>query len=150
MRRNLDEALKIQTAAQVLSRGALQAHYQPIVELGTGTVMGHESLIRGPLDSPLHLPDPLFRAARSEGISVQLEHACLVAALRSWVGHAQDKRLFINLSAQTLVAMVEAMSLSGVMRALEKLAVAPSALVIEITEHEHVSDLPRLIETAAV
>lgn len=149
MRRNLGEALKIQTAAQVLSRGALQAHYQPIVELGTGTVMGHESLIRGPVESPLHLPDALFRAARSEGISVQLEHACLVAALRSWVGHAQDKRLFINLSAQTLVAMVDEMSLSGVMRALERRSVAPSALVIEITEHEHVSDLPRLIETAA-
>ncbi len=149
MRRNLDEALRIQTVAQVLSREALQAHYQPIADLKTGKVMAHESLIRGPVDTPLHMPDPLFRAARSEGLSVKLEQACLVAALRTWVSHAQGKRLFVNLSAQTLVTMVESLSIAGVMQALSKLNVAPSALVIEITEHEHVSDLPRLIEVAA-
>lgn len=146
MRRSLDEALRVQTVTQVLARKALQAHYQPIAELKTGAIVGHESLIRGPLDSPLQFPDALFTAARSEGLTIELERACLIEGLRSWACHPQDKRLFVNLSAQTLVTMVDQMSLSGVMQALQDLAIAPSALVIEITEHERVTDMPRLIK----
>lgn len=149
MRRSVDEALNVQTVAQVLARRALQAHYQPIVELKTGKVMGHESLIRGPLDSPLHFPDALFEAARSEELTLRLEQACIVEGLRSWASRAQDKRLFVNLSAQTLVAMVDQFSLSGMMQSLQDLGIAPSALVIEITEHDRVTDMSRLIKVGS-
>lgn len=149
MRRSVDEALRVQTVAQVLSRKVLQAHYQPIAELKTGKIIGHESLIRGPIDSPLHFPDALFAAARVEGLTVALEQASLITGLRSWAQRKQDKRLFVNLSAQTLITMVDQMSLSGVMQALQELAIAPSALVIEVTEHEHVADLPRLIKVGS-
>lgn len=149
IRRSVDDALSIQTVTQVLARRLLQAHYQPIVELKTGTVMGHESLIRGPVDSTLHFPDALFAAARSEDLTVRLEKACLAEALRSWASQAQDKRLFVNLSAQTLVTMVDQMSLAGMMQSLQEMAVAPSALVIEITEHERVTDLPQLIRVGS-
>ncbi len=149
MRRSVDEALNVQTVAQVLARRALQAYYQPIVELKTGKVMGHESLIRGPLDSPLHFPDALFEAARSEELTLRLEQACIVEGLRSWASRAQDKRLFVNLSAQTLVAMVDQFSLSGMMQSLQDLGIAPSALVIEITEHDRVTDMSRLIQVGS-
>jgi diguanylate cyclase (GGDEF)-like protein len=149
MRRSIVDAVKVRTVAQALSLNALKAHYQPIVELKTGTVMGHESLIRGPIDSPLQFPDALFAAARSEGLVVRLEQACLIEGLRTWVHQAQDKRLFVNLSAQTLVTMVDRISIAGVMRTLKEMAVSPSALVIEITEHENVADLPKLIGVAS-
>jgi|WetSurMetagenome_2_1015567.scaffolds.fasta_scaffold01188_5 EAL domain-containing protein (putative c-di-GMP-specific phosphodiesterase class I)/GGDEF domain-containing protein len=149
MRKSLDEALKVQTVAQVLARRALHAHYQPIVRLRDGEVMGHESLIRGPADSSLRLPDALFRAARTEGLTLQLEQACLNEGLRSWTRHGQDRRLFVNLSADSVVKLVESLTLSGVVQALGAFSVAPSALVIEITEHEHVVDLPRLIQAAS-
>ena len=149
MRRSIVDAVKVRTVAQALSLNALKAHYQPIVELKTGTVMGHESLIRGPIDSPLQFPDALFAAARAEGLVVRLEQACLIEGLRTWVHQAQDKRLFVNLSAQTLVTMVDRISIAGVMRTLKEMAVSPSALVIEITEHENVADLPKLIGVAS-
>jgi EAL domain-containing protein (putative c-di-GMP-specific phosphodiesterase class I)/GGDEF domain-containing protein len=111
--------------------------------------MGHESLIRGPVDSPLRLPDALFQAARAEGLSVELEQACLHEGLRSWAMHSRDKRLFVNLSAHGIVEMMDRLSLPALMKTLDAAAVTPAALVIEITEHERVTDLPRLIEVAS-
>jgi diguanylate cyclase (GGDEF)-like protein len=139
----------LRTAAEVLSSGLLRAHYQPIVELRTGNVVAHESLIRLPAEAALRSPDELFKAARSEQITVTLEQACLDEGIRSWVSHAHDKRLFMNLSAFAIIEMVDRLSVAGVMRALQTVSMPPSALVIEVTEHEHVSDIPRLIEAAA-
>jgi diguanylate cyclase (GGDEF)-like protein len=102
------------------------------------------------LDSPLRAPDALFQAARAEDLTLELEQACLREGLRSWVAHSQGRRLFLNLSARAIVEMVNRMSLPGVMNALEAAQVAPAALVIEITEHEHITDLPRLLEAASV
>ena len=62
LRRSLEEAMHPQTVGQILARRGLNAHYQPIVQLRNGAVIGHESLIRGPVDSPLRLPDALFKA----------------------------------------------------------------------------------------
>lgn len=149
MRRSLTDAIRMQTAGQVLARKALQAHYQPIVALKTGTVVAHESLIRGPVNSALHLPDALFRAARAEGLTAELEMACLREGLKSWTEHTQDKRLFLNLSAHTLVEMVARLTLPGLLKALHAASVSPAALVIEVTEHEHVTDIPRLIAVAS-
>jgi EAL domain-containing protein (putative c-di-GMP-specific phosphodiesterase class I) len=103
MRHHVEQAVQIQTVRQVLARAALQAVYQPIVRLQTGVVMGHEALIRGPLESPLQRPDALFQSAREEGLTVELEQACLAQCLQAWAGHAADKRLFVNLSANALV-----------------------------------------------
>ncbi|MBK6472099.1 MAG: phosphodiesterase [Betaproteobacteria bacterium] len=149
MRRSVHDAVRMQTVGQILARKALQAHYQPIVQLKNGDVMGHESLIRGPADSALRAPDALFQAARAENLTVELEEACLRQGLRSWVAQAPGTRLFLNLSASTLVDMVNRMSLSGVLQALDAAEVSPAALVIEVTEHEHIADLPRLIEVAS-
>ena len=149
IRQSVTNALQGQNLAQVLARRRLQAHYQPIVELKTGKVMGHESLIRGPVDSPLQFPDALFAAASREGLTFELERACLIEGLRSWASQRQDKRLFLNLSAQTLTTMVDRFSLEGMMQSLKELAIAPSALVIEITEHECVTDLVRLIQVGS-
>ncbi len=149
IRQSIAEAVQVKTVAQALSLNALKAHYQPLIELKTGMVMGHESLIRGPADSPLQFPDALFGAARAEGLTVPLEKACFVEGLRRWGKQPQNKRLFVNLSAQTLVTMVDKISVSGMARMLKELAVEPSALVIEITEHENVADLPKLINVAS-
>ncbi len=149
MRRSLNDALRMQTVGQVLARKALQAHYQPIVALKSGVVVAHESLKRGPPESDLRSPDALFRAARTENLSFELELACLREGLRSWRRHAQDKRLFLNLSAHTLVEMVTRLTLPGLIKSLHAAAVSPAALVIEVTEHEHVTDIPRLIGVAS-
>lgn len=149
MRRNVYEALRIRTVGQVLDRQALTAHFQPIVELAGGRVVAHESLIRGPADTPLASPDDLFRAAHQEGLSNELERACLKVGLRSWATQRCAGRVFLNLSAGALVDGVGSMKVQGVLHALHSLDISPASLVVEITEHERVADLQRLIGVAA-
>lgn len=149
MTQQLDSISLLQRAQDVLDSGALRAHYQPIVQLKDGKVVAHESLIRLPTDSALRTPDDFFKAARAEGLTVRAEQACLDEGLRSWAVRKPDTRLFMNLSAFAILEMVDRLSVAGIMRALHAASVAPSALVIEITEHEHVADLPRLVATAA-
>ena len=148
IQRSLHDAVKVRTVAQVLARDGLWTCYQPIVRLDGGTVVAHESLVRGPVESALHVPDALFRAADAEGITVQLEEACIQVGLRNWVGRTQGTRLFLNLSAHALVEIVEGRSLTALMLALQAAGISPASLVIEITEHERVTDMPRLLAAA--
>ncbi|MEK8050100.1 EAL domain-containing protein [Ideonella sp. DXS22W] len=145
MRRSVHEALRPQTVAQVMARQALTAHFQPIVRMRDGAVAGHESLIRGPVSSDLASPDALFRAARAEDCVVPLERMCVWVGLQQWRAHAPGTLLFVNLSASTLVELVERQPLSDL---LGDAVVSPSAIVIELTEHERVADVPQLIEVA--
>jgi diguanylate cyclase (GGDEF)-like protein len=133
--------------ARLLSDKTLRAHYQPIVRVQTGEVVAHESLIRLPPGHALRNPDELLRAAREQGLLVRTEQACVDAGLRSWIGRGAE-RLFLNLSAYAVIEMVDRLGAAGIMRALEGVGVAPASLVVEITEHDHVVDVPRLIRAA--
>lgn len=148
MHKRLQDALNPQTIGQVLARKALRAHYQPIARLKDGQVFAHESLIRGPADTPLHMPDALFQLASTENLSFELEQACVRQGVRDWKDHGQAQRLFVNLSAQALVQAMLDQRLPSVLKALKEADVSPSALVIEITEHDRVTDLPNVIEAA--
>ena len=149
MTQHLDSEPNLHSAIDILESGLLRAHYQPIVQLKDGKVVAHESLIRLPANSALRSPDEFFKAARTEGLTTRAEQACLNEGVRSWVEHRPDTRLFLNLSAYAIIEMVDRLTVAGVLRALHAASIAPSALVIEITEHERVADLPRLIATAA-
>ncbi len=148
MRKSVADALRPQTVAQVLSRQALRSVFQPIVRLGDARVMAHEALIRGPADSALRNPDALFAAAAEEGLSLELERACVATALKFWSAPGHDTRLFVNLSAQAILHQVGKVSLSGVVAALKAAQVPPGALVIEVTEHERVADVASFIAVA--
>lgn len=148
IQRSLLDAVKVRTAAQVLARNALTAHFQPIVQLRSGEIVAHEALARGPSDSPLQTPDALFAAARAESLSDELEEKCIRQAIKCWAPQQLGSRLFLNLSARALVAIVETNSIHGLLQALQAASVSPASLVIEITEHEQVADMPRLIAAA--
>lgn len=148
MRKSLTDALRLQTVGQVLSRKALRAVYQPIVNLGDARIMAHEALIRGPAGTALVNPDALFAAAAAEGLTLELEQACIATVVKHWSPPANDQRLFVNLSAQAILHQVGTQSVSGIASALEAAQVSPAALVIEVTEHERVTDVASLVAVA--
>ena len=69
--------------ADILAEGAVEAGFQPVVELATGRVIGWEALARGPRGSALESPDQLFAAARAAGRLDELDWLCQRNALRA-------------------------------------------------------------------
>ncbi|HEV2700913.1 MAG TPA: bifunctional diguanylate cyclase/phosphodiesterase [Steroidobacteraceae bacterium] len=117
----------------LLAQGSLQALFQPIIDGVLRRPIGYEALIRGPVGSALHLPDALFAAAHQADRCLELERACLSAALNGFASLNIDGRLFVNVLPQTLLHWSEFPAwLDERLRALE---LDPHQLVIELTEH---------------
>jgi diguanylate cyclase (GGDEF)-like protein len=134
--------------SRLLKGRSLSPVFQPIVSMDDGSIYGHEALIRGPKGMPLHTPDALLAAARKEGLLLDFEIACVAAALEQWSALRQPGRLFVNLSASALLEMIRSRSADAVLQSIRKLGLQPRMLVVEITEHEHVSDIQALGEVA--
>ena len=87
---------------EIIESGSLHPHFQPIVDLRRGEVIGFEALIRGPNGSPLQYPDALFRAAIEHGLQLELELACRKATLEKYAELRPGSKLFLNISASLL------------------------------------------------
>lgn len=112
--------------------GALQAHYQPLIDLKSGRITGAEALVRWP--HPVRgtvSPAEFIPVAEETGLinpigNLMLRRACMDAA--SWPG---DARVAVNLSPlQFRVGNLLAM----VMDALKQSGLPPRRLELEITE----------------
>jgi diguanylate cyclase (GGDEF)-like protein len=120
-------------------------HYQPIVELKTGRILGAEALVRWQhpvrgLIAPLHF----LPVADECGLVDQIEAFVLRRAcqqLRRWQ-HAYpatpELAISVNLSAGALLSggLVE-----QVTRCLEEVQVDPACLILEVTENAVLQDL---------
>jgi EAL domain-containing protein (putative c-di-GMP-specific phosphodiesterase class I) len=92
------------TVRGLLRTGGLRAVFQPIVDLDVQSVVGYESLARGPVGSPLEQPIELFAAARAEGLLAELDAACRELALRAAVdsGRLAPLTVFVNVEPEVL------------------------------------------------
>jgi len=135
--------------AQVLQDRQLHAVFQPIVDLRDGGVYAHEALIRGPVDTPLHSPDALLVEAAREGLGFDFEMACIVTQLFAWSKLRHGGRLFLNISAEVLVELVARRGIEQLLGQLSLTGVLPRHVVLEITEHERVKDMDRLVDVVA-
>ncbi len=131
----------------LLSNGSLQALFQPIVDRDSRRPMGYEALARGPADSPLHLPDSMFAVAQRTGRCMELERACITAALRDFTALQIEGRLFLNVLPQTLLGWPD--FCHWLEDRLADFEVDPHNLVVELTEHGLTADEVRLIEAVA-
>jgi EAL domain-containing protein (putative c-di-GMP-specific phosphodiesterase class I) len=83
---------------RVVDARAVQAVFQPLVDLDSGEVLGYEALARGPAGSPLESPAALFAAAYGRGRVAELDWVCRAAAFdaASRAGLHPSLRLFVN------------------------------------------------------
>jgi diguanylate cyclase (GGDEF)-like protein len=135
--------------AAFLRENPLHAVFQPIIKLDGGQTHAHEALVRGPAGSPFEFPDTLFNAAQREGLTADLERLCMATALRCWSRQQQAGRLFVNVSAQVLIAIWQERGREALASYLINLGLMPRMLVLEITEHERVADMDELAAVVA-
>jgi diguanylate cyclase (GGDEF)-like protein len=138
--------------ASALEAGELVAHFQPIVSLGSGEIVAAEALARW--EHPRHGllgPATFVPAAEATGQVVAidrvvLERACVAAA--AWDGvdgrPPAGAAVHANLSGSGLRSFEIVAEVESV---LEASGLAPSRLVLEITESVLIGDVPMAVTT---
>jgi EAL domain-containing protein (putative c-di-GMP-specific phosphodiesterase class I)/DICT domain-containing protein len=129
---------------RLLAARDLHPIFQPIVDLRTGEAVGFEALARGPVDSPLHLPNALFDVARGAGRLAELDRLCQWRALET----AADAELsapfglFVNIEPAVISHIGPP---TGLLAALRERG---TRLVIELTERSLTADPAKLLALA--
>ncbi|MBW7859650.1 MAG: EAL domain-containing protein [Rhodocyclaceae bacterium] len=134
---------------RIVGERRLEFVFQPIVDVVRSEIYGFEALMRGPEHSPLRAPDALLSAARQAGLLVELERCAVLGAVRAFGALGLSGKLFLNASAPAVhgLAVDRGNVLFGTAVAA---GVAPSRLMIELTEHERVEDTDALQEALTV
>lgn len=128
----------MKTLQDIISQRKLSALFQPIMDLSNGTFIGFEGLIRGPADSPLHSPANLFGAAKQQGLELEIEMLSRQVVLESFANQHLHGKLFLNVCPETL--MNPNFKNGQTLAYLEKLAIDPKQVIIEITENQPTYD----------
>jgi diguanylate cyclase (GGDEF)-like protein len=118
-------------------RRSITPVFQPVVALASGHLVGYEALARF-TESPQRSPEAWFAQAHGCGLGPDLEAAAITAAFEP-VGRPLGTHLAINVSPSALT--------SGPV--IKALPLDLTGIVIEITEHEFVSDDDDLSEVLA-
>ncbi|HYH92282.1 MAG TPA: bifunctional diguanylate cyclase/phosphodiesterase [Candidatus Saccharimonadales bacterium] len=141
MERPLDELAA--EVARVATVGALKAVFQPIFDLGNGHPRGYEGLVRPLPGSGFADPSELFAAAELVGRTVELDLACLATSISAFARLGLSGSLTLNVSPRTLET--DDFSVHSLVTLLDRHGVAPTRVVLELTEREAVEDMDRLI-----
>lgn len=122
---------------RVVEDGSLTMHYQPIVSLADGSLVGVEGLARFPERDDIG-PDRWFADATAAGLGIELEVAAVEQAIDDLAVLPPDLYLSVNVSPAAAASPV-------LRRALRRRPL--DRLVFEITEHAEVTDYAALNRT---
>lgn len=125
----------------MLRSDALYSHFQPIFDLQTGVALGHEGLIRSPLQPPV----ALYQAAQAGNMVADLDLHCCRTHLVNFAQEQLRSRLFINLNPTALLD--GHITSEHILDCVRRTDLDPSQLVVEITEHTPVLDYAKLRST---
>ncbi len=129
---------------RALKRGELELHYQPLVDLGTGSLSGFEALARWQHpDLGAISPVDFIPVAEESGLIVPLGRWALDQTARTiadWdvrLGTASDFRISVNMSA---VQMQRDDVVGAVRSALSDADVSGDRMTLELTESAFIND----------
>ena len=129
------QSLLRETFQDILRKRRIRTVYQPIFDLNTMELHGHEALTRGPLDTAFESPELLFQFAGDHEAIWELEQLCIESSAAHYVAH-QSCNLFLNVEADSIT------SLTGRKELLDSLLRLRHSVVIEVTERSAIRDVP--------
>lgn len=121
----------------ILRDGSFEPFFQPIVDLQTGRVVGHEALTRFADGTR---PDLVFELASTAGLGVDLEVATIAAAIRASACLPPGTFLGLNASPQLLDGFDLRVPIGD----------ADRPVVLEITEHAVIEDYDKVRRQVAL
>ena len=128
----------------ILRKGTVRTVFQPVVELASRRIVGHEALARGPRDSLFESPRAMFALSDRMGVGAELDSLCHEAALAAAGDLRERGKLFLNLRH----AHAEGDEERGVPleSALRRHGLVPADLVLEVSERATGGDPAAWIE----
>jgi EAL domain-containing protein (putative c-di-GMP-specific phosphodiesterase class I) len=131
--RTRDEDRRAHGLDEILAAGQLHTLYQPILDLQTRAVVGHEIFTHGPDGTPFEEAERLFAVAERTGRLLELERLSRARALASARSHlVPGAKLFLNTSARALSDPDVAGA--GFVRLVDESGLRHEEVVLEITE----------------
>ncbi len=130
--------------AEIIEHGLLHAVYQPIIAMRSGDIVGYEGLIRGPIESPLHMPGWLFKTAKRNGLTGVIERLSREIVAQTFVGMGLQGKLFLNVSPDVFT---QCSAHNGdIVAYLKQIGLSPQTVIIELTENQPINDLEKMRE----
>ncbi len=125
-----------ETFKEILRKRRVRTVYQPIFNLETMDVFGHEALTRGPAETAFESPELLFQFAGENEATWELEQLCLGSSASRYP-LSDRSHLFINVEAESILAL----SRHGA-EAIPALFALKCPVVLEVTERSAIRDIP--------
>ncbi|HET7747484.1 MAG TPA: EAL domain-containing protein [Vicinamibacteria bacterium] len=131
--RTRDEDRRALALDEVIRGAQVVTLYQPIVDLHTRQVLGHEVFSRGPAGGPFEDAERLFALADRTGRAVELERLCRRRALKTARSHLPPgTKLFLNTSSRAL--RDGEIAGAAFVRQVDEYGLPHEEVVLEITE----------------
>lgn len=134
----LENARLEQALRRAIANNEVRPHFQPIISLQDGKLLGFEALARW-VDSELGFvsPEKFIQLAEERGIISALTEKLLLHAARVAAGWPNEIFLSFNLSSAQLV---DPNTAKDIIKTIEKAGLPPHRLEIEVTETAMMSD----------
>ena len=122
---------EVRALHRLLDDGDVTTAFQPIWNLGSGSLLGVEALTRPAPESGLADPARAFDVAEQIGRVRDLDALCVQSALRSAPDLPPGALLFLNIAPQTLDLDADD---DWLLRAVTGAGIDPGRVVVEVTE----------------
>jgi EAL domain-containing protein (putative c-di-GMP-specific phosphodiesterase class I)/DNA-binding response OmpR family regulator len=120
---------------EILRKRRIRTVYQPIFNLNTMELFGHEALARGPLDTAFESPELLFQFASEHDAVWELEELCIASSASRYAA-SNGSILFVNVEADSIVALGSRTETLALLLSLK------NKVVLEVTERSAIRDIP--------
>ena len=130
----------------LMEKKSLGAVFQPMVDLRSGAVVGHEALIRVPRSVGDLSFGNLLEAAKEQRCQKQFELSCLDQAITDWLTERPRGKLFANISAQTLVQLHESDAIDTLLQTLRNHKLQPTRMGLDITGYTRIPQFETLLD----